>query len=81
MRIGTKKLEEAQQTHPTATRFEALVNHKRQGILLGFKDPSKGFNRWVIENDNSGKEFPNSDDAVIACAEKNGRKVRMKDKK
>lgn len=75
MQIGTKKLEEEQQTHPDAIRFAALVNGKQQGILLAFKDPAKGFNRWLIEGDKSGKEFPNSNEAIVACAEKTGRKI------
>jgi hypothetical protein len=68
-------------------RFEVFVNHKRQGVILGFPNGNAGkdFGIWMIEK--NGKldpfqtEYPDQRKAIDAVAALNGRKIKWKDDK
>lgn len=66
-------------------RFEAFVNHKRQGILIAARSTSEEYQKtkekfayWKFEGDPyPNKTYSCSDDAIIALCEKTGRKLKF----
>ena len=77
MKLTTKRIEDLEDR----SRFEAFYNGKRQGVVVGIKDPARGFKHWLVEGDVYNKIYPDSDEATLTCAEKNGRKIKDKAKK
>lgn len=67
-------------------RFEVFVNHKKQiGCILGILNKNgdaKGkFSTWKVENDPFNNQYSDSNQAVEALCAKNGRKLKVKQKK
>lgn len=82
MKIETKLVEKTESVH----RFEVLVNHKRQGIILGIPQYEEGksnpsISSWMVEGDAFRNKYADSQKAIEALCSKNGRKIKFKEKK
>lgn len=86
--IETKHIKEEEQKVDAEgrvlMRFEATVNHKRQGILIAarstgdeYQKTQEKFAYWKFEGDPfPNNTYKNSDEAIIALCQKTGRKLK-----
>jgi len=77
------KLKDATETF---SRFEVYVNHKKQiGHILGFlnndRQAKEKFVSWRVEGDPFNNEYADSYKAAEALCAKNGRKLKLRQKK